>query len=244
MNQSYFENVPEFVIDFYKSIKNPFRIKILTLLYNSGKLSLSELESKTEKPTGYIYSHIHKLENLYMVQNFIKKQEKSRIRSFYKLTEIGKQFFRFFLVLKSGKLISTKIDEDVIKSLASKIRFSILFQLIGTEGMSFSKLQEDTGLKSSVLNHHLHSLTKSYLIQNYLKKEENSSNYSFYKITEIGEDIVSTTIKVYNLSMSKKQCVEDFLNDYIEINVTNVNNENSEKLISTQSSSEITPKMP
>ncbi len=240
MNQSYFENVPEFVIDFYKSINNSFRIKILTLLYDSGKLSLSELESMTAKPTGYIYSHIHKLETSYMVQNFIKKQENSRIHSFYKLTEIGMQFFRFFLVLKSGKLISTEMDKDIIKSLASKLRFSILFHLIGTEGISFSKLQEDTGLKSSVLNHHLHSLTKSYLVQNYLKKEENSSNYSFYKITEIGGDIVSTTFKIYNLSMSKKQYVEDFLNEYIE---NNESSENSEKLIPNQSPSEITPKM-
>jgi len=231
IDKSYYNNIPDFIIDFFKIIKNPFRLRLLEIFFENDSISFSRLESITMKPSGYIYSHIHKMELSNFIQNFVKKTEENRTYSFYKLTKIGKIFYRYYLILNSNQFLLIDFDKPLINSLANKFRFSILLYLNENNKASFSALRDITKKKNSVLNHHLHILERTHLIQNFLKKDVSSSNYSYYEITELGNDILSSTIEIYNLSIGKKEYLEYFLTDLSRNNIPSI--EKYEKNISS-----------
>jgi DNA-binding HxlR family transcriptional regulator len=216
--QTYLENIPDFIVDYFKIIKNSFRVKIMKTLFEQDSISFSKLEALTLKPTGYIAKHIHQLERANIVQNYITKKQDSRDYSFYRFTEIGKVFYRYYFILDSKKILDISLDKNIIKSLANKFRFGLLLYLIENEDVSFSTLKTETKREGGNLTHHLHLLERSHLIQNVLRKTKESSDFSYYKITSLGEDFVSITTELYNLSIGKREYLEDFLGRLVNHN--------------------------
>ena len=209
--KSYFENIPDFIIDFFKAIKSPFRQNILEIIFENDSMSMSKLEETTMKPSGYISSQIHQLELSNILQNFIKKTEGKRDYSFYEFTEIGKIFYRYYLILVSQKLLEIDFDRNTLNVMANKFRFGILLFLNEYNQASYSTLKKQTQEVNRNLAHHLHLLEKTHLVQNFLKKEPNRSDFSYYRITELGKMITWSTTEVYNLSIGKREYLEEFM---------------------------------
>jgi len=200
--QSHVGEIPEVIIVSFKGLQNPFRIKVVMFLRESAYLSLAELQKLTNKPTGYLVKNIHDLELAGIVSNFIKKSPGRKDYSFYKLTLFGKNFVEKideFLEKNGNFRKQDKIDYIALlsKGLSNKSRFKFLLILFEQE-RSFRELGELTRRSKSSLTNHLHKLEKALLIKNVYRKDKNSRDYSFYKITEFGRDFSKCVIEAYN----------------------------------------------
>ena len=58
------------------------------------------------------------------------------------------------------------------------------------DDLSFTELQKSTNLDKNSLYYKIKKLIKSGIIVNYYQKRENTSEYSFYKITSFGKRIL------------------------------------------------------
>lgn len=83
-----------------------------------------------------------------------------------------------------------------IKALADDSRLNIFIALLKEGERSFSQLLEIAGVSRSTLNYHLKELIKSALIKNFLKKESGSKDYSFYDVTNFGEEFFKNIYQV------------------------------------------------
>lgn len=215
MFNTYIDQIPDFIVSFFKSIKNPFRRNILKEIYDNDFLSISKLEFLTNKPSGYISTNIRKLEDSRIIQNFVSKSEPGNDYSFYKLTKTGKNFFQFYLFLLSNKYLTIELSVPFFKALSNKFRFGLLIYLMEENAKSFSDLEDISGKVKSNLNHHLELLTKSKLVKNYLKKEKKTQDYSFYSLTESGKLFLDITTEIYNVSVSNDGYIEDIIHKYL-----------------------------
>lgn len=93
--------------------------------------------------------------------------------------------------------------ETTLASIANKTRFAIAKYLIDNGDKTFTELCKFTGLKTSVLYFHINKLELGGILQNYLQKKENTSEYSFYKITKYGKYIIEKIIAMHNEFYSK-----------------------------------------
>lgn len=97
-----------------------------------------------------------------------------------------------------------KMIEDITKA-ALGVYFqkgdnrSIVSELLraGEDGLSFSELKIKTGMNSSSLQRRLKSLVKGGVIENFLKKSEETRYYSQYNLTRIGE-IVYNEVETFS----------------------------------------------
>ncbi len=86
------------------------------------------------------------------------------------------------------------LDEQamVAKAFAtlSDITSRIIVNKLENDNLSFTELQKSTRLDKNSLYYKIKKLIKSGIIVNYYQKREDTSEYSFYKITSFGKKIL------------------------------------------------------
>lgn len=88
------------------------------------------------------------------------------------------------------------------KILSHDSRLGIVISLLKNGDLSFSEIQKVTGIKQNVLSHHLKLLIRAAWIENYFKKNENVSNYSFYRTTSLCQDAMDKIFSIMEPSES------------------------------------------
>jgi DNA-binding HxlR family transcriptional regulator len=95
-----------------------------------------------------------------------------------------------------GKKISeyaNRVDpliKRAICSLDDEKKFAII-ALLKDGDRSFSQLMDELGLDQSTLRYHLKKLSFGGIIENYYQKRTDTTEYSFYKLSEFGRDLLS-----------------------------------------------------
>lgn len=103
----------------------------------------------------------------------------------------------------------------VIDALNSDFGLAIFFVLFKYGKMSFSQIMSELDIpphNSSNLTYHIKKLQKSSLVKNEYIKQKNIDGYSFYDITEFGEEIISNlmnTIQMPKSSNLSKQTLDE-----------------------------------
>ena len=212
--KEYLTKIPEDFELLLKALGNKTRIRIVLLLLKNESLSLSKIVKYTNQENSLVLNHIKKLELAGVVQNYIQKREGRREFSFYELTKYGKKIItdlvenynNFYGNLnKTNKLINFEyqyeIPEDfelTFKALSNKYRFALSILLINEGTFSFSEIVNILEREKSSISNHLKKLELGGIIQNFLEKNEKTGEYSFYKITVYGKEIISGLLKSYN----------------------------------------------
>jgi DNA-binding transcriptional ArsR family regulator len=86
-----------------------------------------------------------------------------------------------------------EIPEEIrraIRGLDSKYRAAIFIALYKHGELSFSELTEKLGIGKAELYYHLKELTKSALVEHYYKHELGAEQYSFYSVTQFGQNFI------------------------------------------------------
>ena len=131
----------------------------------------------------------------------------------------------------------TRRVKNVTKFLlqGSGARFDIMLELVGRGKASFKELQEETGLKSASLNHHLKVLLKEgYIEKRRLNTNSRSDNRVEYYPTERGIEMLSYIVDVdswkasYNLTEEELEIMEK-LKEIREMEHRGVSREEIEK---------------
>jgi len=86
--------------------------------------------------------------------------------------------------------------KKALKALQDDKRFDILSLLSERGEMSFSQLSEATNTNSPNLTYHLQALRDGALIENFIKRSENTDDRSFYRVTEFGERLIDSLFRV------------------------------------------------
>lgn len=92
-----------------------------------------------------------------------------------------------------------------VDALNDDIRLAIFFVLFKYGELSFSQIIKELDIPqeySSKLTYHLKKLQKGALIKNEYVKKENTGIYSFYGITEFGEELLMSLINTITMPQS------------------------------------------
>lgn len=190
--EDYIKDIPDDFELLLKALGHKVRIDLIFQLYKSKDLSLSKLGNILNLENSLIHNHLKKLEMAGVVQNYLLKSEETREFSFYELTKFGT---RFVFNLQEGSLLH---QYEALKAVSNKSRFALSSLLRETGPYTFTKITEVSNLNNSVLTDNLKKLELGGIIQNFLKKVENSNEYSHYEITDLGANLISCLIKSYN----------------------------------------------
>ena len=87
--------------------------------------------------------------------------------------------------------------ESLLYSLGNKNRVKIILILKKNKNLSFSEIVLKSGIQKSLLASHLKKLELSGMIQNFFKKQNEKSGYSFYELTKFGKLISTSVISSY-----------------------------------------------
>ena len=101
---------------------------------------------------------------------------------------------------------TNEIPDDfalLLRCLGNTLRFRISLLLIDNDKLSFNEIsnsikKEVNLIIDSVIMEHIRKLEMAGIVQNFLEKEENDDECSFYKITEYGKKMVTDVINSYN----------------------------------------------
>ena len=88
--------------------------------------------------------------------------------------------------------------ELLLKGLGNKFRFALALLIMDNEPLSFSEITRLTKKEKGYIVNHLKKLDLAGIIQNFLQRRKNTSDYSFYEITKYGKKIVTDIISSYN----------------------------------------------
>ena len=212
--EQYYNKIPEDFGFLLKGLGNKFRFKLSLLLMENGSLSLSRIVKFVNKSNSVVINHIRKLELAGIVQNYLKKTEKIKEYSFYKLTEYGNAIITNLIksyndyyektiitghkILFSSKKEIPKDFEMLLKGISNRFRYALSMLLEEKGPLSFSKIAQITLKEKSLINNHLKKLEISGIIQKFLEKTDVTNDYSFYKITSYGNKIITDLIQTYN----------------------------------------------
>ena len=212
--ENYINDIPEDFESLLYSLGNENRVKIILLLKKNESLSFSEIVHKSGIQKSLLASHLKKLELSGMIQNFFKKQSEKSGYSFYELTKFGKliitsvissyiNYYKFNDKNPQNLFINFELEtpddfESLLKALKNKFRFAISLLLNDNDYLSFSDLVKISERESSILTNHLKKLEVGGIIQNFLMKNEETNDYSYYKLTKLGKSLINNLVQVYN----------------------------------------------
>jgi predicted transcriptional regulator len=115
------------------------------------------------------------------------------------------------------------IPEDFelfLKSFGHIFRLNIVIFLKRKGAQSFSSIAEQFNSKTSLVNTHIKKLEIAGIIQNFIKKSEETREYSFYETTKYGDFMVSNFVSNYieakNLEISNPY---DLIKESEELNL-------------------------
>lgn len=212
--KEYCNAIPDLIEMFLKALSHKIRLSIYMNIISKGELSFTFLirELKIEKSA--FYHHIKKLEIAGVVQNYYRDTPDSREYSYYKITQYGRLVINNLILTHYHESNTNKhsyerlmADSDdfisKIKAISNKKRMAIGLYLKEnmmeneSDSLSFSALLKFCGVEKSVLTSYVKNLTRNGIVENYFQKS-NSADYSFYKLTEIGDDLLNSIIGSYN----------------------------------------------
>ncbi len=207
--KKYIKTIPEDFELFLKSLGHKLRLNIIIFLKLKGAQSFSSIAEHFESKKSLVSAHIKKLEIAGIIQNFIKKSEKTREYSFYETTNYGdfmvSNFISNYIEAKSLEISNLydldKENEELdlfLKAIKSKFRFTLAKYIIEEGPLSFSEIFLETNKEKSSIANHLNRLDKASIIENYFEKKPESNEYSFYKITKSGNKLINSLIESYN----------------------------------------------
>jgi len=210
----YLNKIPDDFELLLKALGHKTRICLALLMLENKELSFSRIAKIIKQENSLIINHIRKLELAGIVQNYLKKNAITKEYSFYELTKFGNRIIsdlvesynNYFKSIKTSKLISQNINKDniseefelALKATSNKIRYELALLLINKGPHSFSEITSYLNREKSIVTKHLKVLETGGIIQNYFQKKNDTSEYSFYKITEYGVRIVRVLLTSYN----------------------------------------------
>ena len=208
---SYLERIPQDFELLLKGIGNKIRFKIALFIIKKGESSFKTIANKFHKKNSLVSHHIKILEMSGILQNILKHDNKLREYSYYKITRIGKEIilnlissyndFYNKINFRIEKRISETIPEDFelfLKSLNNRFRLALTLMIKDQGPLTFSQIVKMTNKEKSLISNHLKKLELSGLIQNYLKKNSMSSEYSYYKLSQYGNHSIDSLLSSYN----------------------------------------------
>lgn len=210
----YYDKIPKDFEFLIKSLGNKFRFKLSLLLMEKGSLSLSKIVKYVNKSNSTVLNHIRKLELAGIVQNYLKNIKETKEFSFYKITSYGKDIITDFLKRYNSyyeKIANNlnfiqfdykeKIPKDfeaLLKGISNKFRYALVLLLMDKGSLSFSNIVRVTNKEKSLITNHIKKLEFCGLIQNFLRKNETTNEYSFYEMTNYGKKIITKLTQSYN----------------------------------------------
>lgn len=96
-----------------------------------------------------------------------------------------------------------QIPEDfelLLKGLGNTFRISLVLLIMEKKSLSLSKIIKLTNKENSSVINHIKKLQLAGIFQNFLKKEQDTREFSFYEVTQYGKKVVSDLITSYNNS--------------------------------------------
>ncbi len=99
------------------------------------------------------------------------------------------------------ELYLNKFPEDFelfLKGLGNNFRLSLALLLLENGNLSLKKITDYTKKSNSSVLNHLKKLELGGIVQNFLKKSEETNEYSFYELTKFGKRIIYTLLAKYN----------------------------------------------
>ncbi len=210
----YYDKIPKDFKFLIKSLGNKFRFKLSLLLMEKGSLSLSKIVKYVNKSNSTVLNHIRKLELAGIVQHYLKKVKESKEFSFYEITSYGKAIISDLIKSYNNYYEKTannlniiqfdykeKIPKDfeaLLKGISNKFRYALVLLLMDKGSLSFSDIVRVTNKEKSLITNHLKKLEFCGLIQNFLRKNETTNEYSFYEMTNYGKKIITKLTQSYN----------------------------------------------
>ncbi|MBD3214539.1 MAG: hypothetical protein GF311_18145 [Candidatus Lokiarchaeota archaeon] len=88
--------------------------------------------------------------------------------------------------------------EELLKALGNKFRFKLGLLIFFNNPLSFAEIVKQFNKDSSYIYNHIKKLELAGIIQNFIRKSNESRKYSFYEITEYGKTILSQFIVDFN----------------------------------------------
>ena len=111
-----------------------------------------------------------------------------------RITKID-QFLRFFTSIKEFSVNKFKKlyqkGKDLIHFFSNTKNILILSHFTIKDVISFSELQEDMHISSSLLSYNLKKMTDLGFLEKIQKKESEGKRFSYYRITELGKSVIS-----------------------------------------------------
>ena len=119
--------------------------------------------------------------------------------------------------------------ELLLKGIGNKIRFKIALFIIKKGESSFKTIANKFHKKNSLVSHHIKILEMSGILQNILKHDNKLREYSYYKITRIGKEIILNLISSYNDFYNKinfriEKRISDTITEDFELFLKSLNN--------------------
>ncbi len=105
------------------------------------------------------------------------------------------QFLRFFTLAKEFSVNKFKKlyqkGKELIHFFSNTKNMLILSQFTIKDGISFSELQEEMQISSSLLSYNLKKMTELGFLENTKLEESGEKRFSFYNVTELGRRVIS-----------------------------------------------------
>ena len=79
----------------------------------------------------------------------------------------------------------------IIKGLDSPNRQEILKELKNHQRLSFSEIEQQTGINSSLLSSHLNILIDNLLVERYYEHVSERKAYSYYELSGVGKRVIA-----------------------------------------------------
>ena len=126
-------------------------------------------------------------------------EEENHRNILIRITKID-QFLRFFTLVKEFSLNKFKFlyrkGKDLLQFFSNTKNILILSQFTIKDVMSFSELQEDLQISSSLLSYNLRKMTDLGFLEKIQRKEPEGKRFSYYQITELGRRVISQIFSV------------------------------------------------
>jgi DNA-binding HxlR family transcriptional regulator len=211
---SYLDEIPLDIIRPLRAFGNNFRLILIRELSTRGSLSLTQIQNHTDKGTGYIIHNLKQLEMAGLVQNFLQEREDTREYSYYELTLLCVALIEIVLTSITSQMIgsdktsriasltdeaSLERMEMLCKGLGNRFRLALVKYLEDRTSLSFSEIVASTHQEKNVISAHLKKLECAGIVQNFLRRERDTAEYSFYELTRLGSILLDGLHKTYNL---------------------------------------------
>ena len=216
--------IPDHFLSVLKVFGNKTRIGIILELMHEDRQPYSRLLKSSQGTGGNVHNHIKKIELAGIIQNYIQKIPNIKEFSFFKLTDLGRMFAITIIKWYENNFQSENVDrsplnipDEVIshcKSLNSKVRLALTI-LLKDGDLTFTQIKESGSVKKSQIAVELKKLERAGIVRNYYQKKEDSTEFSFYALTMIGDAFLTQMVGNYRKFFMGSEERSNNINEHI-----------------------------